>query len=157
MPDDAQVATRPPTAETATRSYDQPVESCPSPIPPNRSESDYDSESRPQPRIKSDKLLVEGGEDELEADAAAFGIRLPDAAKADDSLLVLPDNWPAVTLFCQCRTQWRYGPSGAPTGLDYASCYRVAKALEIDWQEQFAKLTVLEVETIRQVDRRSEG
>ena len=103
------------------------------------------------------RALVEGGEDDLAADAAAFGIRLPDAAKADDSLLVLPDNWPAVTLFCQCRTQWRYGPSGAPTGLDYASCYRVATALEIDWQEQFTRLTVLEVETIDIVNRRSEA
>ena len=103
------------------------------------------------------RALVEGGEDDLAADAAAFGIRLPDAAKADDSLLVLPDNWPAVTLFCQCRTQWRYSPSGSLTGLDYNGCYRVAQALEIDWQEQFARLTVLEVETIDIVNRRSEG
>jgi len=43
--------------------------------------------------------------------------------------LVLPEAWPAVTLFLASQTQWRTaGMAGIRTGLDYAGVAVVARA-----------------------------
>lgn len=34
---------------------------------------------------------------------------------------VWPDNWGHITLFNSLATQWRLGPNGKPTGLDYTA------------------------------------
>jgi len=59
-----------------------------------------------------------------------------------------PENLPAVLLYLDCDTQWRYaGLSGAPTGLDYAGV-RAAMDLQAIPADQraalFADLQILE-------------
>ena len=92
-----------------------------------------------------------GGRDESLDDAAAFGLSLPPAPEA---VWVLPQNWPAVRAFVACATQWRYGPSGHPTGLDYAGCRAAVAALGIKWRKVFEGLRVMEAEAMRVIGER---
>ena len=55
--------------------------------------------------------------------ALGIGGRLPTPRQ-----MALPaDAVDALELFLRCTTQWRYGPSGLPTGLDYAAVRAVAE------------------------------
>lgn len=94
-----------------------------------------------------------GGRDESLDDAAAFGLSLP-PAPASEAVWVLPQNWPAVRAFVACATQWRYGPSGHPTGLDYAGCRAAVAALGIKWRKVFEGLRVMEAEAMRVIGER---
>ena len=87
-----------------------------------------------------------GGAGELAEDAAALG--LPPPPVEDTALTVLPENWDALQLFLGCQTQWRHGPSGHRTGLDYAGCQAAAAADGIDWQTAINGLRVLEREIL---------
>lgn len=40
--------------------------------------------------------------------------------EAADTVEVWPENVEPLTLFLRVQTQWRYGPAGRPTGLDYS-------------------------------------
>jgi hypothetical protein len=42
------------------------------------------------------------------------------AAEEPDEFLLWPEHEPALQLFLGVETQFRYGPAGLPTGLDYA-------------------------------------
>ena len=55
---------------------------------------------------------------ELLADAAAFGLTLPDAMLAPKVYSVWPEHMDVLELFMRCKTQWRCGASGV-IGLDY--------------------------------------
>lgn len=62
-----------------------------------------------------------------EAAAAWVASQEPEAAEEGGDTLVQasgphevwPDNWPALRLFLQVQTQWRWAPSGRPVGLAY--------------------------------------
>jgi len=65
-------------------------------------------------------------------------LELPPAAR--EQVLVLPENWDALRAFIAVQTQWRYGPSGHPTGLDYAGCKVAVRALGLRWGKVFEAL-----------------
>jgi len=67
---------------------------------------------------------------------------------------VLPQNWDAVRAFMSVQTQWRYGPSGHPTGLDYAGCKAAVRALGLHWKKVFAGLQVMEAEALEVANAR---
>ena len=58
--------------------------------------------------------------------------------------VVLPTNWHTVRLACAVMTQWRYGPSGHPLGLDYAACKVAAEGLGMEWAGVFDGLRIME-------------
>lgn len=86
--------------------------------------------------------------DEVADDAAAFGLA-PPAPEPDPECLILPENADIVRLFAATLTQWRYGPSGHATGLDYAACRASAVALGVSWRETFDGVRVMEAEALR--------
>jgi len=69
-------------------------------------------------------------------------------------LAVLPENWDTVQAFMSVQTQWRYGPSGHPTGLDYAGCQAAVRALGLRWRAVFAGLRVMEAEVLEAMQGR---
>lgn len=74
-------------------------------------------------------------------------------ADAGGDLVVQPDCWEAVRLACVSATQWRVGPSGRATGLDYAACQAAAAAAGIDWGGAFEGLLIIEAEILRSQPR----
>jgi len=52
------------------------------------------------------------------------------------------------------QTQWRYGPSGHPTGLDYAGCRAAVRALGLRWNKVFEGLQVMEAEVLEVANAR---
>lgn len=70
--------------------------------------------------------------DELLADAAEYGIELPDGMTAPEHFNLWPEHADAVDLFLRCMTQWRTTGNGV-IGLDYgvalqlASLYGISK------------------------------
>ena len=62
---------------------------------------------------------------------ARFGLTAADYASDEDAapVGVWPDNLPAVNLFIATLTQWRVGPTGCPTGLDYGVLPEVLRML----------------------------
>ena len=73
------------------------------------------------------------------------------AEAADEGFAVLPCNWEVVLAFCALQSQWRYAPSGAITGLDYAGCRVALSALGMNFKAVFAGLQVMEAEVLRLV------
>lgn len=67
---------------------------------------------------------------------------------------MLPENWDVVMAFCAVQTQWRHGPSGHPTGLDYAACRAAVGALGLRWKEVFPGLRTMEAETLEAIQPR---
>ncbi|MEW6479781.1 MAG: DUF1799 domain-containing protein [Pseudomonadota bacterium] len=64
----------------------------------------------------------------------------------DDDYGVWPENWPAVVVFMQLRTQWRISFAGA-TGLDYGVLYPLLDRVTTDpdeWQQLLDDVRVLE-------------
>ena len=57
--------------------------------------------------------------DDTAEDAKLMGIELPEE-KRDNDYEVLPDAWPAVSMFLRVQTQWRVGMGGV-IGLDYGA------------------------------------
>lgn len=57
---------------------------------------------------------------------------------------MLPENWDTVRAFCAVQTQWRHGPSGHPTGLDYAGCRVAVRGMGLRWAGVFEGLRVME-------------
>jgi hypothetical protein len=54
--------------------------------------------------------------DDTQADAAAFGIALPE--QPVEAFEVWEENWPAIEMFLRVKTQWRTSMGGV-IGLDY--------------------------------------
>lgn len=63
---------------------------------------------------------------ELDAEAAAYGVILPDHMTQPQHFTLWADHLPAVELFMRCMTQWRCGSSGV-IGLDYGVVLEMAK------------------------------
>ena len=57
--------------------------------------------------------------DDTAEDAKLMGIELPEKDR-EEHFEVLPEAWPAVTMFLRVQTQWRAGPGGV-IGLDYGA------------------------------------
>ena len=114
------------------------------------------------------------GTDELEADAAAAGIKLPPEAFAQgdgDGFVdgqgrfhVLPANWNPVAAFLACGSQWRWAQAGAGgavvsrlAGLDYAGCRAAVAALGLAWREVFPGLQTMEGEAMKEQGNGQDG
>ena len=67
---------------------------------------------------------------ELLADAAAFGLALPEAMLAPKVYSVWPEHMDVLELFLRCMTQWRSGASGV-IGLDYGVVLQMASLYQI--------------------------
>jgi hypothetical protein len=67
---------------------------------------------------------------ELLADAAAFGLTLPEAMLAPKVYHVWPEHMKVLSLFLRCMTQWRCGASGV-IGLDYGVVLQMASLYQI--------------------------
>ena len=80
---------------------------------------------------------------------------LPPPPAAETAVQVLPDNWPVVRAFLACNTQWRLGPGGYPSGLDYSGCRVAVKALGLGWRKVFEGLRVMELETLQVLARQA--
>ena len=64
---------------------------------------------------------------------------------------MLPDNWDIVRVFVACSTQWRHGPSGHLTGLDYAGCRAAVAGIGLRWRDVFDGLLQMEVATLNEL------
>lgn len=56
--------------------------------------------------------------------------------------------------FAAVQTQWRHGPSGHPTGLDYAACRAAIAAMGIRWRAVFPGLQIMESEALEIIHAR---
>lgn len=75
-----------------------------------------------------------------------FGVDF--AGDEDDALVVHPENWPAVRVFCAASTQWRIGPSLRLAGLDYTAARAAAAGIGVSWREVFASVRTMEAEVL---------
>lgn len=46
---------------------------------------------------------------------------LPESEDSQEHFEVLEENWPAVSAFLRCQTQWRTSGAGGVVGLDYGA------------------------------------
>jgi hypothetical protein len=67
---------------------------------------------------------------ELFADAAAFGLTLPEAMLAPKVYYIWPEHMDVLELFMRCMTQWRCGASGV-IGLDYGVVIQMASLYQV--------------------------
>ena len=67
---------------------------------------------------------------ELLADAAAFGMTLPDELIKPKDCIIWPEHQEALELFMRCATQWRSGANGV-MGLDYGVVLQIASLYQI--------------------------
>ena len=67
---------------------------------------------------------------ELLADAAAFGMTLPEEILAPKVYSIWPEHPEALELFMRCATQWRSGANGV-MGLDYGVVLQMASLYQI--------------------------
>ena len=98
-----------------------------------------------------------GGRGAPADDAAVLGIDLgrEELAEGGGDFVVLPENWDAVRLCCAVQSQWRYGPSGRPTGLDYTACAAAATWMDLEpGPELFDGLRVMEAEILGNLSKR---
>jgi hypothetical protein len=74
---------------------------------------------------------------------------------ASDKLRIWPENWQAVELFAQVRTQWRVGPGG-PYGLDYNVVDRRLDRLGLDERARAAieaDIQIMEFAALEELNR----
>jgi len=55
-----------------------------------------------------------------------------DAMAENSDFFVWPESWDALIVFLASDTQWRYAPSGDPSGLDYTGVQVVMQMQGID-------------------------
>jgi hypothetical protein len=67
---------------------------------------------------------------ELLADAAAFGLALPEAMLAPKVYYIWHEHLDVLNLFMRCMTQWRCGANGV-VGLDYGVVLQMASLYQI--------------------------
>ncbi len=67
---------------------------------------------------------------ELLADAAAFGMTLPEEILAPKVYYIWPEHLEVLSLFLRCITQWRSGANGV-MGLDYGVVLQMASLYQI--------------------------
>ena len=74
-----------------------------------------------------------------------FGLTVEEASPPPAE--VWPDTEAAVRMFMDVCTQWRVGPTGAATGLDYAvltTVFRMRGVPRSKWSDLFDDLRVME-------------
>jgi hypothetical protein len=78
---------------------------------------------------------------------------LGDAAEELDEcsdFFVWPDNWDALIVFLASDSQWRYAPSGNPSGLDYTGVQVVMQMQATkDIATTFEGVQIMEKEVLR--------
>lgn len=67
---------------------------------------------------------------ELLADAASFGLTLPEEMLAPKVYIIWPEHQEALELFMRCATQWSSGANGV-MGLDYGVVLQMASLYQI--------------------------
>jgi hypothetical protein len=78
--------------------------------------------------IEAGFIIAQGrGDKSLADDSEVFNLPAEYLARhTPQDLEVHFECWPAVELFRLCSTQWRVGPNGTRTGLDYTAVLAVA-------------------------------
>lgn len=89
-----------------------------------------------------------GGDDEVEADLAAFGIARPenvDEDGEDDGFEVWPENWETVRLFALLDDAWQRNPyTGRVEGLRWETVESVMRMMGVvDQKEMYLGLKVM--------------
>lgn len=91
--------------------------------------------------------------DDSQADAAAFGIALPE--QPADEFEVWEENWAAVEMFLRAQTQWRTTMNGV-LGLDYGAVAWLLKLYEVaDPRALLEDLQIMEAAAIMVLNERS--
>lgn len=94
--------------------------------------------------------------DELLADAAEYGIQLPDSMFAPEHYKLWPEHSEVVDLFLRCTTQWRT-TSGGVMGLDYGVVLQLASLYGIhDHRKILEELQVMELHAREHINKRLE-
>lgn len=92
--------------------------------------------------------LLRGGnqpDDELQRQAEAYGVMLPEHLSQPADFVLWADHWPAVELLIRCMTQWR-ATSGGLIGLDYGVVLQMAKLYQVPRLPQVMEdLQVMEI------------
>lgn len=84
-------------------------------------------------------------DDELQRQANAYGVILPEQLTQPVDFTLWADHWPAVELFIRCMTQWR-ATSGGLIGLDYGVVLQMAKLYQVPRLPQVMEdLQVMEI------------
>lgn len=91
--------------------------------------------------------------DDSQADAAAFGIALPEQPAEDCE--VWEENWAAVEMFLRVQTQWRTTMNGV-LGLDYGAVAWLLKLYEVgDPRALLEDLQIMEAAAMMVLNDRS--
>lgn len=91
--------------------------------------------------------------DNSQADAAAFGLALPEQPSLDCE--VWEENWPAVEMFLRVQTQWRTTMNGV-LGLDYGAMAWLFKMYAVeDPRALLEDLQVMEAAAMAVINERS--
>lgn len=91
--------------------------------------------------------------DDSQADAAAFGIALPE--QPVEAFEVWEENWAAVEMFLRVQTQWRTTMQGV-LGLDYNAVAWLLKLYEMaDPRALLEDLQIMEAAAIMVLNERS--
>lgn len=92
-------------------------------------------------------------QDDTQADAAAFGIALPE--QPVEAFEVWEENWPALEMFLRVQTQWRTSMGGL-LGLDYGAVAWLLKLYEVEDQRSMLEdLQVMEAAAMAIINDRS--
>jgi hypothetical protein len=94
--------------------------------------------------------------DDLLADAAAYGVDMPDAMLQEHDYRLWPEHGQVVDLFLRCMTQWRTASNGV-MGLDYGVVLQLASLYGIDSPgETLEDLQVMELHARELINKRLE-
>lgn len=89
--------------------------------------------------------------DDTQADAAVFGIALPE--QPVEALEVWEENWPVVEMFLRVQTQWRTTMNGV-LGLDYGAVAWLLRLYEVEDQRSMLEdLQVMEAAAMAVLNR----
>jgi hypothetical protein len=94
----------------------------------------------------------------LAADAAAFGLTLPEMPQEDegDTCEIWPENVETLEVFVSCGTQWRVDPtSGTALGLDYSGVIAAIDMMGVArTRKLFDDLRAMERAAIKELNRK---
>lgn len=94
-------------------------------------------------------------DDQLQQEAAAYGVILPDAPQQSTDYHLWAEHRPAVELFMRCATQWRTAADGV-IGLDYGVVLQMASLYQVDdLPRAMEDLGVMEVYGRQLINKRS--
>lgn len=92
-------------------------------------------------------------QDDSQADAAAFGIALPE--QPVEAFEVWEENWAALEMFLRVQTQWRTTMGGL-LGLDYGAVAWLLRLYEVEDQRSMLEdLQVMEAAAMAIINDRS--